>query len=158
MDGRGVYQEKTNQKKLEIEIKVRQDSQIPDFDSIVGLHVVHDDFSEQAKETSFMIDMFENSGMGVFVDDVMKMSDFDFLSEFDSSIDRLSAYTVYILRALKSAILDYLKGTISIEANPHPSLTFWHLQWDLKVISMKKVISNGILLNEPECRHESNIL
>ena len=115
MDGRGIYNEKANKKMLELEIAVRRDSQIPEFDSIVDIKILVNDFPEQEALTKFMLQKFETSGLGIFVDDIMKMSDYDFLNEFDSKIDRLNSYPVYILRSLKDAVLDYLKQSEQID-------------------------------------------
>ncbi len=106
--GFGKTKSKNGENLIEISVKIRKDSQIPDFDMIEEIACKTTGFEDLKKFNDKIIEIAQENG-GIFVSDAFKLKDKDIIAMVDPSIHPKDYFAIPALKALKKALVDYLK-------------------------------------------------
>ena len=107
-DGFGKTKSKNVENLIEISVKIRKDKQIPDFDMIEEIACKTTGFEDLKKFNDKIIEIAQENG-GIFVSDAFKLKDKDIIAMVDPSIHPKDYFAIPALKALKKALVDYLK-------------------------------------------------
>lgn len=114
LDGFGKSKSADGKTLIKIFIKVRRDSQIPEFDSITECKWTFEGEDNLRKYTEKLIEVInENSGM--FVEDALKLKEKDIFSMLNEKVNPQDSFVIPALRALKKAIVNYFEKTNQTE-------------------------------------------
>ncbi|MBI5754224.1 (2Fe-2S)-binding protein [Candidatus Peregrinibacteria bacterium] len=109
-DGFGKSKSADDKTLLKIWIKVRKDSQIPEFDTITECKWSFEGEDNLRKYTERLVELVNENG-GIFVEDALKLQERDIFSMVDEKIHPSEAFVIPALRALKKAIVNYFENT-----------------------------------------------
>jgi bacterioferritin-associated ferredoxin len=109
-DGQGKTKSSNGESLLEVFIKIRKDSQIPEFDAITSFKIYSEGFEEMRKYHDKLSEILEEMG-GMFVEDALKLEERDIFSMLGEDLKAKDRFVIPALKAFKKAIIDYFKRT-----------------------------------------------
>lgn len=109
-DGFGQTKSPDGKEIIKVWIKIRKDSQIPEFDAITELRYFTEGFENFADLHTKLAEMTNDMG-GMFIEDILKLKDRDVFSFSGEQIHPKDIQPVPLLKALKKSIVDYFKKT-----------------------------------------------
>lgn len=95
---------------VKIWIKVRKDSQIPEFDSIIECKWSYEGEDNLRRYTEKLVDMLNENG-GMFIEDALKLKEKEIFSMFGENMHAENCLPIPALRAMKKAIVNYFELT-----------------------------------------------
>lgn len=95
---------------IRVWIKVRRDSQIPEFDCVTEFKWVADNSEDHRKYNEKIADLVNENG-GMFVEDALKLNEKDIFSLLGEYLHPKDIFPIPSLHALKKAIVNYFEKT-----------------------------------------------
>ncbi len=109
-DGFGKSKSADSKALIKVWIKVRRDSQIPEFDAITDCKWSFEGENYLRKYTEKLMEMVNENG-GMFIEDALKLQEKDILSMHNETVHPQDNFPIPALRALKKAIVNYFENT-----------------------------------------------
>lgn len=109
-DGFGKSKSSDLKTLIKVWIKVRKDSQIPEFDSIIECKWSCEGEDNLRRYTEKLVDMLNENG-GMFIEDALKIKEKDIYSMLNENIHPNDHFPIPALRAMKKAIVNYFELT-----------------------------------------------
>jgi bacterioferritin-associated ferredoxin len=107
-DGVGKSKSPDGTSIIKVFIKVRKDSQIPEFDAISDFKIYCEGFEAMDKYHTKLAEMLTEMG-GMFIEDVLKLKERDLFSALGEELHPKDEFTIPALKALQKAIVNYFK-------------------------------------------------